>query len=85
VITIRMPAPSSLLVANLLGAVGLLVIVAAVGMLVGWSWALLTGGIFLVGLSLVATSHAAAAAEETARKAVTDGDHARLTEVQSAA
>lgn len=80
-ITIRIPAPSSLLVANLLGALGLLVIVLAVGMLAGWPWALLTGGIFLVLLSLVATSHAAQAEAANA----TEGERARLTEVPSAA
>jgi uncharacterized membrane protein len=61
VITIRIPAPSSLLVANLMGLLGLLAVVVAVGLLAGWAWALLTVGVVLVGLSLIATSHAAAA------------------------
>lgn len=74
-ITIRIPAPSSLLVANLMGLLGLLVIVGAVAILAGLAWALLTAGLLLVGLSLIATSHAAQA----------EADKRGLTEVPRAA
>ncbi len=53
-VTIRIPAPSSMLVANLLGVLGLVAVVVAVGGLAGVWWAVLTGGVFAVGLAAIA-------------------------------
>lgn len=60
-LTIRVPVPSSMLVANLLGVLGLLCITLAVGGLTGnWWWSALAGGVVLVALSIVAATHVAA-------------------------
>jgi len=56
-ITFRIPAPSSLLLVNLVGLLGLLSIVLAVGLLAGWPWALLAGGVIMVGLSVIGATH----------------------------
>lgn len=73
-VTFRIPAPSSVLVVNVLGILGLFSIVLAVGFLAGWAWALLSGGIVLVGLSLIGATHvdsgALATVTELDRKAV---------------
>ncbi|MFJ8818200.1 hypothetical protein [Amycolatopsis thermoflava] len=58
--TIRIPAPSSMLLANLLGVLGLVAVVVAVGGLAGWWWAVLAGGLVGVGLSVIALSNLAA-------------------------
>lgn len=63
-VTIRIPAPSSMLLANLLGVLGLIAVVTAVGGLLGVWWAVLAGGAFAVALSMVAASHAAVAEVE---------------------
>lgn len=63
-VTIRIPAPSSLLAANLLGALGLILAVVAVGGLAGFWWALLTGGLALVLLSVISLTYAGAGAGE---------------------
>lgn len=53
-ITVRIPAPRGL-GTNLLGVVGLLAVVVAVGGLTGnWWWSLLLGGLAAVGLAYVA-------------------------------
>jgi peptidoglycan/LPS O-acetylase OafA/YrhL len=61
VIRIRIPAPSSMLLANLLAVLGLVAVVAAVGGLAGVWWAVLTGGLFAVVLGWVGMTYAAAA------------------------
>lgn len=57
-VTLRIPVPSSAMVVNLLGVVGVLAIVAAVGILTAWPWALLAAGVFAVTLALVAQNAA---------------------------
>lgn len=52
--TIRIRVPSSLLVSNLIGVAGLLAVLAAVGLLAGWAWALLGAGVIAVGLCALA-------------------------------
>lgn len=58
-ITIRIPGPSSVLAVNLLGALGLLAVVLAVGGLAGVWWAVLATGVALLGLSVIASTHLA--------------------------
>jgi hypothetical protein len=57
-VTIRIPVPSGILASNLLGVVGLLAIVVAIGALAGWPWALLAGGVFAVALTALAQAGA---------------------------
>ena len=60
---IRIPVPRLPrgLGANLAGLLGLVAVALAVGGLTGcWWWSLLLGGLFAVGLSYVAQTHAAA-------------------------
>lgn len=58
-LTIRIPAPSSMLTINLLGVFGLLGITVAVGGLAhNWWWSVLVGGAVSVGLSVIAATHA---------------------------
>ncbi|GAB3429857.1 hypothetical protein [Actinophytocola sediminis] len=67
-IRIRVPHPSSALLNNMLGALGLVAMVIAVGGLAGWLWGLLASGIVAVTISLVGSTYAApelAAAEES--------------------
>lgn len=58
-VTIRIPAPSSMAVVNLLGVFGLLAIVGAIGGLAGWLWALGVAGLFMVTMSVIAATHVA--------------------------
>ncbi|UUV34388.1 hypothetical protein NQK81_13335 [Amycolatopsis roodepoortensis] len=60
VIRIRIPAPSSMAVANLLAVLGLVAIVVAVGGMLGVWPAVLTGGVFAVVLGWVGMAQAAA-------------------------
>lgn len=54
-VTIRIPAPPRGLPSNLLGLLGLVGMVVAVGGLTGtWWWSMLTGGAVAVGLSYMA-------------------------------
>ena len=55
-IRIRVPHPSSTLVNNVLGVLGLIAIVVAIGGLAGWLWALLAGGIVAVTLCLIGST-----------------------------
>lgn len=60
-VTLRIPAPSSMLVVNLLGILGLTGISLAAGGLTGnWWWSVLVGSVAAVGLSVIAATHAAA-------------------------
>jgi len=60
-IRINVPRVPSGLVANLLGLLGLIAAVVAVGGLTGnWWWSVLAGGFISVGLSYVAQTYAAA-------------------------
>lgn len=65
-VTIRIPAPSSLLVANVVGVLGLVAVVLAIGGLAGGWWAALVGGLCLVGLSAIALTHVADTTASTA-------------------
>lgn len=61
---IRIPVPRLPrgLGANLAGLLGLVAVALAIGGLTGnWWWSLLLGGLFAVGLSYVAQTHAAVA------------------------
>jgi len=53
-VDVRIPLPSSTAVTNLLGALGLVAIVIAVGLLAGFAWALLGAGVAGVALSVLA-------------------------------
>lgn len=60
-VTIRIPAPSSMLVINLLGLCGLVGLSLAIGGLThNWWWSLLAGSVSAVALAVIATTHAAA-------------------------
>lgn len=60
-IRIAVPRLPSGLVGNLIGLIGLVAVAVAVGGLTGngW-WSVLLGGVFAVGLSAIAATHAAA-------------------------
>lgn len=61
-IRIPVPRPPRGLGANLLGLFGLVAFALAIGGLTGnWWWSVLVGGVFAVGLSYVAQTHAVAA------------------------
>lgn len=59
-IRIRVPHPSSTLLNNMLGVLGLVATVVAIGGLAGWLWGLLAGGIFAVTLSVIGSTYAPA-------------------------
>ncbi len=62
-VTIKFPAPSSMLLINLLGLLGLAGLAVAAGGLAGnWWWSLLAGSVEAVALSVIAATHAASAA-----------------------
>lgn len=61
-VTIRIPAPSSESVTNILGAASLLAIIVAIGLLTDWRWALLSGGVIGAGLALLAQNKGSAEA-----------------------
>jgi hypothetical protein len=58
-VLIRIPAPPQGLAGNLLGLLGLALIVVAVGMLAGAGWAVLAAGGQLLGLSVISATHSA--------------------------
>lgn len=60
-VTIRIPVPSSMLVSNLVGLLGLVAVIVAVGLLAGFAWALLGAGVVAVGLCVLAQNSAGAA------------------------
>jgi hypothetical protein len=61
-IRVRLPRVPTGAGANVLGLLGLVAVVVAIGMLAGVAWAVLAGGLFGVGLAYVAQTQAAAAA-----------------------
>lgn len=64
-VTIRIPAPSSMLVINLLGLLGLAGLAVAVGGLThNWWWSLAVGAAECIALSVIAAGHAAAAEQQ---------------------
>lgn len=64
-VTVRIPAPPQGLLTNLLGLLGLLIAVAAVGGLThNWWWSALTGGVCAVAVSYVAQLNSAPVAQE---------------------
>jgi hypothetical protein len=70
---IRIPVPRlpQGFAANLVGLLGLIAAVLAVGGLTGnWWWSVLVGGLVSVGLSYVAQTHVAATAEPAKLRAV---------------
>lgn len=70
---IRIPVPRlpQGFAANLVGLLGLIAAVLAVGGLTGnWWWSVLVGGLVSVGLSYVAQTHAVAEAEPAKLRAV---------------
>lgn len=75
-VSFYVPRPSSMLVSNLLGVLGLVAVIVAVGLLAGWAWALLAAGLVCVGLCALAQNtvqqsvNAAAGAPPQALKAV---------------
>jgi hypothetical protein len=65
VVTIKLPALPSGLLSNLLGLLGLVAVVVAVGGLThNWWWSLLTAGLVATALSYIAQLNAAAVEEE---------------------
>lgn len=60
VVTIRIPAPSSMLVANVVAVLGVAAVVVAIGGLAGVWWAVLAGGLAFVALAAIAMTHMAA-------------------------
>lgn len=67
-VRVRVPAPSGLLMTNLLGAAGLLLFVFAIGALTDWRWGVLALGASLLALvGLVQTAARAAAVQAAAK------------------
>lgn len=73
VIRIRIPAPSSMLLANLLAVLSLAGIVTAVGGLAGVWWAVLTGGVLGLVVAYAAMMNAAAAEQAAPAAAAVEG------------
>lgn len=76
VVQFRVPAPSSTALLNLLGVLGVLSIVVAIGVLTSWPWGLMAFGVVAVAFTVLAQTSADAPARpaavtgiETARKA----------------
>lgn len=61
-VSIYVPRPSSMLVSNLLGVLGLIAVVVAIGGLAGAWWAVLAAGVLAVGLCALAQNAGAVAA-----------------------
>lgn len=61
VIRIRIPAPSSMLLANVLAVLSLVAVVVAIGGLAGVWWAVLAGGVLGLVVAYAAMVNAAAA------------------------
>jgi hypothetical protein len=66
-VTLKIPAPSSMLVINLLGLFGLVGLAVAVGGLThNWYWSLAVGALEAIVLSVIAATHVAAAEQSAA-------------------
>lgn len=65
--TIRIPLPSSMLVSNLAGLLGLVAIVVSIGLLAGFAWSLLAAGVIAVGLCVLAQNAQRTAAASPAQ------------------
>lgn len=65
-VSIYVPRPSSMLVSNLLGVLGLAAVVVAVGLLAGFAWALLGAGVIAVVLCALSQNAAGEAAAAVA-------------------
>ncbi len=61
-VTIRIPVPRGQAATNLLGALGLLAVIVAIGGLAGAWWAVLAAGVLSVGLAALAQTRADAVA-----------------------
>lgn len=62
-VKLSIPVPSSMLLVNILGVLGLAGLTASVGALTGnWWWSVLVGSAILIGLSMIGAAHQAAAA-----------------------
>lgn len=71
-VTLKIPAPSSMLVINLLGLLGLAGLAVAVGGLThNWWWSLAVGSVAAVGLSVIAATHAASVEAQEQKPATT--------------
>lgn len=82
---IRVPAPSSMLFANVIAVLGLVAIVIAVGGLAGVWWAVLTAGVFAFALGWVGMTQAAVAEQSPAVAPVDERVSMRAVEEPSAA
>jgi hypothetical protein len=70
-VKVSIPVPSSMLVVNILGVLGLAGLTVSVGALTGnWWWSVLVGSVILIGLSLVGSAHQASSAGVGERPAV---------------
>ncbi len=58
-VTVRVPTPSANAITNVLGALGLIAIVVAIGALTDWRWGLLAAGVFATALCVLAQTSAA--------------------------
>lgn len=65
-VTIRIPAPSSMLLANVLAVLGLAGVSVAIGGLAGMWWGLLAASVLAVGVAAVAMTYAAATEQAAA-------------------
>ena len=60
-ITFRVPRIPAGAISNITGLLGLVAVAVAIGFLTGdWAWSLLAGGVFAVGLAVVAQAAAEA-------------------------
>lgn len=59
-VRIPVPVPSTMLVSNLLGLLGLAGMIVAIGALTDWRWALLAASVALLGLAVIGLTHAEA-------------------------
>lgn len=71
-VTFKIPAPSSMLVINLLGLLGMAGLAVAVGGLThNWWWSLAVGSVACIGLSIIAATHAASAEQDSSSSPAT--------------
>lgn len=84
-VRVRVPAPSGLLMTNLLGAAGLLLVVFAIGALTDWRWGVLALGAALLTLVGLAQAARAAAVPSTAQQGDVPNISARRQQAGKAA